>query len=121
MAPRPSSHKEPSGCRIMTKCSNLSVSPILQKATRPTITYFTGACLYKVGRRPVPSGPGKSAEAGWRGACSLSEQILDKSCSTQVRRPSAQKNTPAGDTQNCCRSRMYLLGDQGQAFSARSA
>jgi hypothetical protein len=31
MAPRPSSHKEPSGCRIMTKCSNLSVSPILQK------------------------------------------------------------------------------------------
>src|ERR1700733_12826370 len=32
MAPRPSSHKEPSGCRIMTKCSNLSVSPILQKS-----------------------------------------------------------------------------------------
>src|SRR5580693_4651071 len=42
MAPRPSSHKEPSACRMITKCSNLSVSPILLERHPPGSTNLLG-------------------------------------------------------------------------------
>src|ERR1700730_9410728 len=108
IAPRPSSHSEPSARRVMTKCSNLSVSPIdLNRSQALRISQLTGVCRYKVDRNQAPLDPEKFGEDDPKLVYIPSGQTPDKTCSKQARRPFDRKSIPAGGIQNCCQIRPY--------------